>query len=126
MTADFTLTVAATAASVGETRRAVAAWASFMPEPQQVDLSIAVSELVGNAVIHGPGDGQVVTVVRRGSRLIDVSVYDEGARTLIAVREPDERGGRGLRIVEKLSVSWGVEYAPTTRVWFTMLAAPST
>jgi len=75
------------------------------------DAALVISELLSNALRHAtplPGSG-----VRAAWSLDDgsvrVSVSDGGAQTQPELGEPDPStiGGRGLRIVDRLSQRWG-------------------
>ena len=82
------------------------------------DVRLIVSELVTNAVKHGP-DGRVKLRPRREGKTIHGVVEDEGTSAFALRRGarlgPD--GGLGLRLVDSLSDRWGVE-GGTARVWF--------
>jgi anti-sigma regulatory factor (Ser/Thr protein kinase) len=82
------------------------------------DLRLIVSELVTNAIKHGP-DGKVKVRLKRDGRTIRGQVEDEGTGPFALRRRgrlgPD--GGLGLRLVDSLSDRWGVE-AGSSRVWF--------
>jgi two-component sensor histidine kinase len=81
---------------------------------------LLVSELVTNAVKHAatPFD---VTVSVTGEE-VTVAVVDHDRRHPPQMRDPapDDTSGRGLRIVEELSTSWGTEAVAGDgkRVWF--------
>ena len=80
-------------------------------EPLLADALLIASELVTNAVLHG---GTVARLdVRADDRSVTISVTDR-APALPEVRDPgpSATSGRGLRIVEALSVNWGVEPRP--------------
>ncbi len=114
----FDMEIAATPTSIGVARRALGAWADFLPDAQRTDLTIAASELLTNGVRHGP-QGATITVHahRTGGDLL-VEVCDEGSDpSRIARSVPDALGGRGLMIVEKIASDWGVLGNPTC-VWF--------
>lgn len=96
--------------------------------PDAVDKAeLLISEVVSNAVLHGAPDLRVTIVVERGE--LSVQVADGSSRVPMA-REPattDATSGRGLTIVEVLSVAWGVEVAPAQpgkTVWFRMTDSP--
>jgi len=100
-------------------RRFVAGLADGWAAPRVVDdLSLLVSELVTNAVIHARSTPQVVVQVR--SSILRVEVHDDSP-VLPAIRLPDEDrpGGRGLRIVDQVALEWGIERRPGGKaVWF--------
>jgi serine/threonine-protein kinase RsbW len=73
------------------------------------DVALAVAELFGNAVMHGPAGGRV---------LAGYCLWHEGARILVCdgggAGPPRvvhgaglAEGGRGLRVVDALAVRWG-------------------
>jgi anti-sigma regulatory factor (Ser/Thr protein kinase) len=73
----------------------------------QDDLSIVVSELVTNALVHA---GTPCTVVLRvGGPSVTLSVRDlSPVVPFMATGDAMDGGGRGLRIVDVLSRDWGV------------------
>ena len=82
------------------------------------DLQLVVSELVTNALVHGPRQGIRVELELRGRDDVRGEVVDEGA-----VGAPEDRAidddpaSLGLRVVEGVTTSWGV-HAGSTHVWF--------
>ena len=86
-------------------------------------LLLVVSELVSNAVRHGRPP--VELMLRRVGRGVRVDVHDESSafgagRASDAVRGAhDTEGGRGLTLINALSVDHGVDHIPHdgTRVW---------
>lgn len=86
------------------------------------DAQLVASELVTNAVRHSGCEGEhrlSVDVGRRAGNLI-ISVHDPGLTHDVA--EPagphaSEPGGRGLQIIQRLSVRWGSERPDGYRVW---------
>ena len=84
------------------------------------DAVLLVSELVTNSVVHG-GPPVIVAVDCDGDAL-QVRVRD-GSPVLPARRtaEQEAEGGRGLALVETLSVDWGVDPQPDGKnVWFVL------
>ena len=79
--------------------------------PAITDAALVLSELLSNALRHAtplPGSCfRVAWSLEAGS--VRVSVRDGGAQTLPELGEPDPSttGGRGLRIVDRLSKCWG-------------------
>ncbi len=75
------------------------------------DAALVLSELLSNALRHAtplPGSRlRVAWILDAGG--VRVSVRDGGAQTRPELGEPDPSttGGRGLRIVDKLSQCWG-------------------
>lgn len=82
-------------------------------------VALLVSEVAGNAVLHAYGSQVRVRVCELGRRL-RVEVWD-GSSELPRPRRAGERAenGRGLLLVELLSVGWGVESQADGKVfWF--------
>jgi two-component sensor histidine kinase len=82
---------------------------------------LLASELVTNAVVHGKG-AVAVQVAHRQRRTVRISVWDASDHPP-EPREPsvEETSGRGLRLVEILATSWGVDPADPEHgkeVWF--------
>ena len=75
------------------------------------DAALVLSEILSNALRHAtplPGSGlRVAWSLDAGT--VRVSVSDGGAQTLPELGEPSPSttGGRGLRIVDRLSQCWG-------------------
>lgn len=90
------------------------------------DLEVVVSELLTNAVVHGR-TASVATCRLLVPGYVEIAVNDDGPGEP-HLGDPDDRreSGRGLRIVEALSASWGVEDVPDDgkTVW-ARLGAPS-
>ena len=95
-------------------RQCLADWQ--VTDPEDV-APLVVSELVTNAVRHG--GGHVTLFVARRSDRIVLSVVD-GSTQPVAHGEagPLEESGRGLHLVEVLSLAWGTQLLPVgKRVW---------
>jgi anti-sigma regulatory factor (Ser/Thr protein kinase) len=91
--------------------------------PAEADVALIVSELVTNSVMHARADSSqslMVTVALLEDRL-RIAVTDDGSETVPHIREVDDDapGGLGLRIIDRLCLSWGVvrNGAGTTEVW---------
>ncbi|MEU4425185.1 ATP-binding protein [Actinoplanes sp. NPDC024001] len=77
-------------------------------EPRWLDAAaIVISELVTNAVQHAGGDSVPITVQASG-RSVLLSVADKSAEAPRR-RHPDDRGGRGLMLIDALSARWYVQ-----------------
>jgi anti-sigma regulatory factor (Ser/Thr protein kinase) len=94
-------------------------------EDLRPDAELLVSELVTNAVLHSHGDVALTLAVADG--MLEVGVTDPGPglppqrRLEGSAGGPPwtAEGGRGLRLVERLSVEWGVvALAHGKQVWF--------
>lgn len=83
---------------------------------------LMASELATNCVLHAHTDFEL-TVHAQGE--IRVEVRDSGrGRPTVLSPSPRDPSGRGLRIVEAMSDTWGVTPATGGKaVWFTLSAA---
>jgi anti-sigma regulatory factor (Ser/Thr protein kinase) len=84
-------------------------------------LTLLISEVVTNAVIHPDADppGVIALYVRIRDGRLRIEVSDDGSGFTPKARDPDRLdGGYGLYLVEKEAARWGVEQAPNTTVWF--------
>jgi anti-sigma regulatory factor (Ser/Thr protein kinase) len=81
-------------------------------------IELVVSELVTNAVRHGPGKPISLRLVTAPHGTVWGEVADHGAG-VVAIREqePGTIGGLGLPIVNGLVSAWGV-YPGSSDVWF--------
>jgi len=86
-----------------------------LPAQTLTDLIAVVTELVNNAVTHGPGRPITVALVT-GSETIRGEVADQG-NPAAAIPEIREAQGLGLEVVDKLTSRWAV-YEGSTHVWF--------
>ncbi|HWH09580.1 MAG TPA: ATP-binding protein [Solirubrobacteraceae bacterium] len=92
--------------------------ADVLPASTLADVTLAVSELVTNAVLHGSGD--IELRVEADEHTVKGEVIDEGGGFERQIREDggvDGVAGRGLMIVGQLAERWGV-HEGTTHVWF--------
>jgi two-component sensor histidine kinase len=86
------------------------------------DAALVLSELLSNALCHAtplPSSGLRVSWCHQAGSVL-VSVTDGGAPTVPELGEPTPSmtGGRGLRIVERLSLCWGTRHDDEgTTVW---------
>jgi anti-sigma regulatory factor (Ser/Thr protein kinase) len=90
-------------------------------------LTLLVSELVSNAVMHSqapPGSGIVLSARLLDRGAVRVEVVDQGHGFDVPPRKPaQENGGYGLFLVEKQASRWGVDRVGGTRVWFELAGA---
>jgi anti-sigma regulatory factor (Ser/Thr protein kinase) len=88
------------------------------------DARLCASELVSNVVRHGnvPTGGNLTLGVHANDSTVTISVEQPTSASLAQVRElsDDREGGFGLRLVDALADSWGVEGEAPGNVWFTM------
>src|ERR1700759_3712209 len=107
-----------TASSVGVARRRLIGDLSEAGvfEATACDVGLVLSELISNALRHAtPLPGGVVQVSwELGDGYVEVAVSDGGGPTVPMVTTPASNalGGRGLGIVERLSLRWGVFSRP--------------
>jgi anti-sigma regulatory factor (Ser/Thr protein kinase) len=111
MTGTTTLELPRDAGCAGIARRIVSAHGTALAPEQLKSARLMVSELVTNAFRHGTG--RISLTVTSDATGIRAQVDDEGAITSV------ESGGYGLRFVERLADTWGVEPG-SARVWFTL------
>lgn len=104
-------------------RQAIRALATLCDRPCGEDLALLTSEVVTNAVKHGP-------VPAENSVAIEALVFDDVVRVEVRDRgagfDPPTPGppgqprpsGWGLFLVGELARRWGVESLPSSTVWF--------
>lgn len=91
------------------------------------DACLLVSELVTNSVRHA-GQATGTPLGLRASAadgVVRVEVKDQGHNGAVVRRAPDDGGGFGLQLVERLAARWGVSYERGTLVWFELSASAS-
>ena len=118
---EFSLVLESKPEAANRARRAIdERLARRLPQPLVVDLMTVLSELVNNAVVHGPGTPVKVRVkAGRDGQSVSGELEDDGVGR-IARRDIDGIGGGfGLHIVDALVDRWGV-YEGSTHVWFEM------
>ena len=86
-------------------------------------VTLCLSELVTNAMIHTDGGCQLRVVLDRG--VITTTVRDGGSNVVVDLStvtvDPLAVHGRGLQLVDALSTRWGSELdAVGTTVWFVL------
>ncbi|MEU4672643.1 ATP-binding protein [Amycolatopsis sp. NPDC023774] len=86
------------------------------------DALLIVTELATNAVLHG--EGKPVLRLKYGAAVVRLEVTDEST-ALPATRESGPDGGWGLRLVQELSLAWGVTPGAAGKVvWCELGRAP--
>lgn len=80
---------------------------------------LLTSEVVTNALVHARSEARLGLVVGEGSLRVEVG-DDSPERPAVSDVEVDAASGRGLWLVDKLAVEWGVSDGETTGkvVWF--------
>ena len=96
--------------------------APYLAQRDLQDVEVLVSELVTNAVRHGhlSEDDTIVVHLAIGADVLRVEVCDPGPgfERPAVLRPRASGGGHGLRLVDRLSASWGVAGDDGTCVWF--------
>lgn len=109
-------------ASVRRARTFVADALSGAADADVAVVRLLTSELATNAVKHAETGFRVR--VRTDPELVRVEVINSEPELLLAMREPSEHGGRGLRLVQGLAVDWGAESSRDDKVvWFEVPAS---
>ena len=107
--------------TVAEARERVMALAQpFVEAARLPDLRLVISEVITNAVRHG-GDGDLLIAVTPKREFLCVQVTDTGDGFAPRPRAyaPDDDGGFGLFLIERLTRRWGLTREDeNTRVWF--------
>ena len=100
-------------ASIGHGRRWVAAEATHhgVGATGLRVVQLLASELIANAVVHGPPGGSItVRAQALDDRLrVEVSDGDSTARPRLLHREAADAGGRGLMLVDRFADRWGYD-----------------
>lgn len=109
-----TLHLAAVPDAAGEARSFVRS--VLREHPRIDDALLSVSELVTNAVRHGPAGNGLEVLIDRHESAIRVSVHQRAGSFRIDRSHRTGLGGLGLMIVEKVSDAWGVDNE--TGAWF--------
>jgi anti-sigma regulatory factor (Ser/Thr protein kinase) len=113
-----------TAASVGEARRNLVSdlIEAGIRGPALTDAALVISELLSNALQHGqPLPGEAVSAawdLDDGTLRVSVSDGGGASQPQLGQPTPTTTGGRGLRIVARLSRQWGTSCGHDgTTVW---------
>ena len=81
-------------------------------------MTLLVSELVTNAVIHGRGRVHLTLTDSDGTIRVAVEDHGGGRPSLVRAGTGMHGGGWGLRLVDRLADEWGsVQDAGRTSVW---------
>ncbi len=91
-------------------------------------LTLLVSELVSNAVVHSdaPAQSDIQLCARQlGPDALRIEVTDQGSGFTAVGRDPDRlEGGYGLFLVESQATSWGIDRQCGNCVWFEIVDSP--
>jgi anti-sigma regulatory factor (Ser/Thr protein kinase) len=95
-----------------------------LPSQTLIDLIAVVTELVNNAVQHGPGRPVTVAIAVE-DRVVRGEVADQGnpAAAIPEIAGSTDARGVGLELVDKLTSRWAV-FEGSTHVWFEMPLEP--
>jgi anti-sigma regulatory factor (Ser/Thr protein kinase) len=121
MPEELDLTLPPRPESVAVARRAVSELLQDLDERTRDGVRVIVSELVTNALKHGP-DRPIALRLWRDGESVRGEVEDEGHGKIQIWRERDRgsNGGYGLPIVDAMSDRWGVQDG-NNRVWFELV-----
>ena len=124
---EFRLVLSPNPGASGRAREAIRGrFTSSLARPVLEDLLAVVSELVNNAVEHGPKRPITVTLVQ-GDESIHGEVSDQGnpAAAIPRIKDSTSDGpeGLGLTLVDRLTAGWAV-YEGSTNVWFELPLVP--
>ncbi len=114
----LSLTLAPDATAPSRARTSIRALSLGLSPHVLRDLQLVVSELVTNAVEHGPRQSIRVDLELRGRDHVRGEIVDQGADGAPQILEA--RGAAehlGLRVVDRLTSGWGVR-SGSTHVWF--------
>jgi anti-sigma regulatory factor (Ser/Thr protein kinase) len=98
-------------------RHSLARFLARAEMPQLIDdAELLVTELVTNAVRHARGPIEVNAYMREGFLRLEVCDYSADKTPLMRQASPDDEGGRGIALVNRLSARWGWWTAGDTKV----------
>lgn len=92
-----------------------------LDEAHRVDALIVVGELLENAYVHAGGPRELRIHRADDPCEVTVAVADVGTGEP-RPRVPGRRGGRGLLLVDRLSLAWGVSHHDDGKVVWARLA----
>lgn len=101
-------------------RRAIEATATGLPSSTVEVASLLTSELITNSIQHGGTDAvPIELLVDAGASVLRVEVAEPAGERGPELREPDDEGGYGLTLVDRLAARWGSDRdGPLRRTWF--------
>jgi anti-sigma regulatory factor (Ser/Thr protein kinase) len=107
--------------SVGHARRFAAQVLADVPRALFESIELMVSELTTNSIRHGRAGFELT--ITNTAQMVRVEVTDRAGGTPRKLSPPPEQPtGRGLKIVDLLSDTWGVDWAEGSgkTVWLTV------
>ena len=111
-------------AGLASARRWAQARLASLTDADRVDAVIVVGELLENAYVHATGPQQLRLHVAHDPCVVTVAVADTGTGEPRR-RVPGGAGGRGLLLVDKLALAWGVGHHDDGKVVWARLACES-
>ena len=99
-----------------------------VPRPAVDDITLLVSEVVTNCVVHADlAPGQEIHLrITRDPDTVRVEVCDEGRGFADSLLNGSHSSGFGLYLVEQLADRWGYDvHGGRTRVWFELSSSAS-
>ncbi|MGI5206360.1 ATP-binding protein [Spirillospora sp. CA-108201] len=81
------------------------------------DMGVIASELVTNAVVHGPQDGTVRVRFTRERGGVLLAVWDSSDAMPVRRVDPEGLSGRGLVMVEALATAFGANPTSPNGKW---------
>ena len=87
-----------------------------LPGDRGADVTLAVSELVSNAFLHGP-PGNIDLRLSASADVIRIEVGDRGVMPFDLPHASADNGHWGLRLVQRFSDRCGIERTPSTLAW---------
>lgn len=116
---DLDLALAVANSAPGIAREEFRSFAAHLGERVSATAELLISELVTNAVLHGPTAASTVGVhCSIAGATLQVEIADDGAGFVPRARSKASDSGWGLHMVERLADAWGVDEGRPTRVWF--------
>lgn len=88
---------------------------------ERVDaLLLLVTEVVTNAILHGPPepDGKIGLRLERDGRIVRIIAIDDGHHFSPELAEPGDPPHFGLYLVDSLADRWGVSIDGEKAIWF--------
>ena len=89
----------------------------------QATVELLTSELVANALEHGPPDGVITVLVSTDEGMFEVAVRDqEPGHPVLGRPVLTAEGGRGVMLIDMLAAAWGTRplSGGGKTVWFTV------
>jgi anti-sigma regulatory factor (Ser/Thr protein kinase) len=121
-TIDLDLTIRPDGTAPTYARRRFTSFAENLDKHASSTAALLISELVTNAVIHGPETAQAAIALHCSlvSTTLQVEVTGGGNELVRqpSLHSPNRNSGWGLLLVDELADSWGVEPGRPVCVWF--------